>query len=241
MADVTIADVTIGEKSMKDDFGAYLQTREISFPEMKQYTIEVPGRDGVLDFTEAFGEVKYNNRLLNFTFVVEDVYNYNPTLMALANHLHGSKYQIRITDDPDYHYYGRCKITSFSVDQTIGFLEIECDCDPYKYKNDVTSTGEINITTSTQTIPLVNNGRMRIMPKIVVIADPEISDLDVEINYNPVGYQEDENNPQYSLTVHIGEGETIITDLQLITETKHITITGSDACTINFIYQEGDL
>ena len=52
------------------DFGLIRSNAEIGSPAPKTSTVDVEGADGVLDFTEYFGEVLYENRELTFDFQV---------------------------------------------------------------------------------------------------------------------------------------------------------------------------
>ena len=50
------------------DFGLVLTSQEIGLPAPKTYIVEIEGRNGSLDLSESFGEIKYENRELKFTF-----------------------------------------------------------------------------------------------------------------------------------------------------------------------------
>ena len=57
-------------KDSYSHFGLIRSGAEIGTPEVRKSTVEVEGMDGVLDFTEYFGEPIYENREINFEFQV---------------------------------------------------------------------------------------------------------------------------------------------------------------------------
>ena len=62
--------IKIGEKHTYDDWGLVCTRIEISDPEQKTYFVEIPGRDGVIDLSEALvGDVKYGNREIRMEFI----------------------------------------------------------------------------------------------------------------------------------------------------------------------------
>ena len=126
--------VTFGTKHSYDDLDLVLSSKEIGLPEPKTETVDVPGINGELDLTEELtGEVTYENRTLTFTFtVLNAVKRWSSKLSEVCNYLHGQKMKVILDDDPDYYYYGRCKVDSYSSDQAVGTIVIEVDADPHK-------------------------------------------------------------------------------------------------------------
>lgn len=113
----------------------------LSPPEPKTTTVEVPGRDGVLDLTESLiGDVTYGNRSMTFTFLIVDLEQFEVVKTQVSNALHGRKFNFEMTMDPGYTYTGRFKINSYTHTATwshgiCGFIEVEIDADPYKLKS----------------------------------------------------------------------------------------------------------
>ena len=57
--------ITVGEESFHtgNDLDLVQETKEISNPSVQTYTVQVPGRDGLLNLTKSLtGRVCYNNR-----------------------------------------------------------------------------------------------------------------------------------------------------------------------------------
>lgn len=161
------------------DFGLILVSQNIETPNPKTITVSINGRDGDLDLTEAFGEVKYNNRKLKFTFsCVEQLTDWEKRKTQVADFLHGQKMKITTWSDPEFYYVGRCKVDEYNSSKSQGKIVISCDCEPYKYKQNITT---ISLVSGTNTI---NNGRM------TVFADLTCS-YEVTINntvYSPETY-----------------------------------------------------
>lgn len=113
----------------------------LSPPEPKTTTVEIPGRDGVLDLTESLiGDVTYNNRSMTFTFLIVDLEQFEVVKTQVSNALHGRKFNFEMSMDPGYTYTGRFKITSYTHMATwnhgiCGYIEVEIDAEPYKLKS----------------------------------------------------------------------------------------------------------
>ena len=150
-----------------DTYGLILSSQEIGLPSVKTKFIDIDGRNGSLDMTEAFDEVLYGNRTLTFTFnVVSDIYAWDELRTRIADDLHGRRCQITIYSDSYFHYVGqvpidlshyyigRCMIDKYQSSKGLGTIVIKCICDPFKYDwgkiKDIT-LGTTEITTVTET------------------------------------------------------------------------------------------
>ena len=51
-----------------DDLNLLLESKEIEVPTAKTEYVEVPGSDGKIDFSEFFGEIKYEDRKIKLDF-----------------------------------------------------------------------------------------------------------------------------------------------------------------------------
>ncbi len=163
--------VTFSEKNSYSDFGLLLKSREIGEAEPRTNYVDVPARDGVLDFTEAFGEVKYKNRKHVFVFqYVGSDKDWLPTMSALNNYINGQKHLIYF--EANYYWVGRCFVKTVQSNNGIREVTIECDCEPYKYKLADTI---INIKTDgTEVVRSVINDRKTVTPKITVLSGEPI-------------------------------------------------------------------
>ena len=133
--------VKFGGLHSYDEWGLILTEKELKSPDIKTYTVELEGSNGVLDFTDFFGAVKYENRQLTFSFIKPNITpdGFLSLYSLVQNALHGKKMQVILDDDPAYFYYGRVSINDWKSNKGIGEIVIEVDAEPYKYK--VSRTG----------------------------------------------------------------------------------------------------
>lgn len=112
-----------------------MNAKKIGTPPPKVETIDIPGGDGVLDLTEAFGDVKYQNRKLSFDFsTIAPKSQFMDVFSRVQNLLHGRRMDIRLSDDPGWYYTGRVSVNEWKADKAVGTFTVDCDCEPYKYK-----------------------------------------------------------------------------------------------------------
>ena len=131
--------ITFGEYHSYRDLQLVIADKTIGAPSPKVETIDIPGGDGVLDLTEVFGEVKYNNRRLSFecsTIVPKT--QFLTLFSRVQNLLHGKRMMITLDDDPVWYYIGRITVSDWKADKRVGKLTIDCDCEPFKYKKQKT-------------------------------------------------------------------------------------------------------
>ena len=165
--------VQFGNKHTYDDWDLVLTNKSLGLPVPKTSSVEVEGADGSIDTSEVLsGEIKFNNRKLEFEFTMTTDYEeYNELITEIANHLHGRKLKITLDEDDDYYYLGRCQINEWSSDKRVGKIVISCDCEPYKYSvRPTTITAKINGTTYVKVV----GKRMTVTPIIEVSNDMEI-------------------------------------------------------------------
>lgn len=128
--------VTFGNIHSYDDLGLFMSDRPtIQLPEAKLFTVDIPGGDGYADLTESLvGEVKYENRELEFNFMIPaDIDEQAEVYTKVYNAIHGKKLKIVLDEDPEYYYVGRCSIKPKTKDAVMEFT-IKADCEPYKYE-----------------------------------------------------------------------------------------------------------
>ena len=176
-----------------DNFSLILTSKTIGQPTIKTEYVEVLGADGQLDLTEAFGDIKYNNRKLTFVFsVIEANEDWATIYSRVLNTFHGRKMKIVLDDDPEFYYLGRVNVSDYLSSKRIGTITIEIDAEPYKYKQNLTIVTR-NIS-GTLTVDFYNS-RKNVIPKFVTNAQ-------VQIVYN--------NGNTYTIT---GSGTHIIPNI----------------------------
>lgn len=106
------------------DRGLLTLTIDVQPPEPKYVYIEIAGRDGVLDMSEAVaGRVTYSLAELKFAFRVVDN-DCKAIVNEIIDELHGKKKIITVSDDLGHEYEGRCTVNvtedkSYYIDFTV--------------------------------------------------------------------------------------------------------------------------
>lgn len=201
-----------------NDFSLILTSKTIGQPIIKTEYVEVLGSDGQLDLTEAFGDIKYNNRKLTFVFSIkEDKEDYLTLYSGILSNIHGKKMKIVLDDDPNFYYIGRVNVSDYNSSKRIGNITIEVDAEPYKYKQIFTIVTRTVSGTLTVDYP---NLRKQVIPKFVTNAA-------VTITYN---------GNTYTIS---GSGTHIIPNIIFKRGINTLTLTGTASVAVH--YQEGDL
>ena len=210
--------ITFGEYHSYNDFDLILSSKSIEAPSAKTETIDIPGADGVLDFTEFFGETKYNNRKLTFNF--SSIVHYSEQLAqdsTVKNALHGKRVKIILDADSDFYYVGRINVGNWANEKNIGKLTITCDCEPWKYKINPTI---ISATITDSGTVSLSNLRRSVSPKIS-------TDAPITVAWTGGSASLDSGNNWLIPELVLKAGET------------PLTITGT--ANVKFEYQEGSL
>ena len=159
--------VTFDEKNSYTDFGLILSEKTIGEAEPRFNYIDVPARDGHLDLTEAFGEVKYKSRPLTFYLqYIGPEKEWPAAMSALSNYLNGKKRKIYFEEN--YYWHGRCVVGAVASKKGIREVEIECDCEPYKLK--IQSTVVEVEASGAAVVKTIMNDRKTVTPHIAVIS-----------------------------------------------------------------------
>lgn len=199
------------------DLKLLMTEKEIGAPEVKQYTLDIEGADGQLDYTDYFGEPKYQNVQHQFTFEsIQPRNDFLTQFSTVKNAIHGKKGRIILDDDPSFFYVGRCFVSKFTNEKCIGHITVECDCEPYKYKMEKTVVSKAIAGTETVTL---TNGRKRAVPTITTTAVMTISFGGGSWTTNA--------------------GTFTIPELELVEGDNFVTVTGTGE--ITFTWQEGML
>lgn len=109
---------------------------DISAPEIDTKYIEVPGRNGDIDASEALtGYPTYRNRTITATYDILDrnYAGWQGAYSEIAGRLHGRKGQMIFTDtDPYYYWEGRFSVSSKKINKMYSEIVIELNTYPYK-------------------------------------------------------------------------------------------------------------
>ena len=209
--------IRFGDVHSYDDLRLILTEKEMGAQAVKTRKIDIEGADGALDLTDFFGEPKYEDVTHKFQFASIVPYaEFQTQYSTIKNAIHGKKMRIILDDDPLFYWMGRCHVSGFTNEKSIGQVDVECDCEPYKLK--LEKTGVTRAVNGTDNIVLTN-GRKRAVPTITTTAA-------MTIGYGSGSWS-------------IGAGSYTIPELELTHGVNTVTVTGTG--TITFEWQEGDL
>lgn len=114
----------------------------IGEPEMVTNYVEVAGRNGLLDLSEAVtGFPTYTSRKIHIEVGgKEDRMDWDGIISNLRNQVHGRKCKIIFDNDPNFYWLGRVTLDDFDRVRELGTFSINMKADPVKYA--VTSSNE---------------------------------------------------------------------------------------------------
>lgn len=138
-------------------------------PEPKTYTVDIPGGNGSIDLTDFLtGDVAYKDRKASFLLASIYPTDFNVLKSRLLGHIHGKRFDFKITNEPEFTYNGRFKIVKadyalFSGGK-VGTIELEAECRPYKNRDRQRYT----INAIGGVIAVIPSGRKPVRPTITV-------------------------------------------------------------------------
>lgn len=142
-----------------DDWGLVMNEKIIGTPTLKNKTVELNDRDGVLDSTTALrGVPSYEARELRFDFEYLDApEDWTKLFTEIRGFLHGRRVMIQEPDDDDYYYLGRVEVGDPKGGLVKNFT-VTVKADTWKYKNGDPTTVTRTVSTGSK-ISLVNDWR----------------------------------------------------------------------------------
>lgn len=146
----------------QENFGLLPVSVDMEAPKAQTYIVQVPGRNGSLDYTEYLtgGQVTYSDRIMVITMYCFAEDSQLPQMEAACrNALHGKKMNITLDCDPGYYYRGRLSV-EWTSEVNIDVATITATCDPYKYKDSPTVkefdvSGSLSVTLANDRMPTV--------------------------------------------------------------------------------------
>ena len=213
-----MSDIRFGTKWAHADYGLIVAPYAIPLPEPQTNFVGIPGRDGALDLSEAFGAVRYTDRVIKLTLYARAPFD---TLLAsFAADVHGRRMNVIFDRDPAYYYDAR--ITIEDVERHWGYCELSLECRAKPYKLEQFETTITVLPTGTTTVTLTNT-RMPVVPSITVSAEMTLAFTISEKDY----------------TVTLPAGTHTVPSLVLMEGDTKIEITGTGRVT--FTYRKGAL
>ena len=136
-----------------DEWGV-VSTFSITPPEVVTRYIEIPGRNGMIDASEALtGYPTYSDRELSVQLLIVDktADEFQKIYDDIYASLHGQRLDASVPHDEGYHYTGRWAVSSINHEtRNVRTIDLICQCEPYAKKDSVTSktisTGSLEVS-----------------------------------------------------------------------------------------------
>ena len=192
---MTVANLRFGNFNSYQDYLLNISELEIGQPELHQKYIDIPFRNGSLDFTDLYGASSYSDRIIRVKFqtsliatiTTSEVYGMYDSIVS---EIFGVGIQELEIDNIEGVFTGRCiSISPVTLFQYGGEIEVQFRCNPFRVSKDyvgctdiwdefypfnqhVFSDCEHDNVTSEINARLFNNSVVPIRPVIVVTDQP---------------------------------------------------------------------
>ena len=213
-----MSDIRFGTKWARADYGLIVAPYSIPMPEPQTNFVEIPGRDGALDLSEAFGTVRYADRIIPLTLYVRAPFD--ALISAFAADVHGRRMNVIFDRDPTYYFDAR--VTVEDVERHAGYCELSLKCRAKPYKLEHFETTITVLPAGSATVTLTNT-RMPVVPSITVSAE-----MTIEFTIGGLVY-----------TINLSIGSHVVPLLVLLEGDTEVEITGTGS--ITFAYRKGAL
>lgn len=103
-------------------------------PAVSMSFLNNPGGDGVLDFTDSLtGHPIIGGREGQWEFTVLNGYrHWRDTYSTILNYLHGRRFRVVLSDDPEYYYMARFTVDEWQSEEARSTITLKYVADPYK-------------------------------------------------------------------------------------------------------------
>lgn len=198
----------------------------ISVPDANLNMIDVPGRNGKLDLTNALGIVTYGNRNVWFSsLMIDPTENLVKKFSDLINKYHGQRCKVVFDAEPEYYYDGRCSVSRKQIDKTYQIITFDFDADPFKYPVQVTDENWLwnPFNFETGVIRKYNNIVVSGSKTIDVIAyeQPETPKFRVSLDVGQSSMRMTYNEETYSLNNGLNSFPAIVIQSEDVHEDLH--------------------
>lgn len=160
-------EVIFGSVRSYTQFGLWLTDVDIGIPEPRRMTVDVPGRDGILDLAGAlYSKAVFKNRKITLDFAMADYQRRWISLFsAIVTAIHARQLQVVIQPDTGYYWDAFATVDFARCDRNKGAVRVVLDAYPYKYK-----AAETTVTANASysgTIVTLANSQMPAKPKFL--------------------------------------------------------------------------
>ena len=210
-----MSDIRFGTTWARTDYGLIVAPYAIPMPEPQTNFVEIPGRDGALDLSEAFGTVRYADRIISLTLYARAPFG--ATVSAFAADVHGRRMSVIFDRDPTYYYDAR--VTVEDVERHVGYCELslKCRAKPYKLEHFETTITVLPAGSATATL---TNARKPVVPTLTVSAGMTLTFAITGVVY----------------TINLSAGSHVVPSLVLLEGDTEVEIMGTGS--IMFAYRK---
>lgn len=116
------------------DLGMILSSAEIEAAKPKTAKLDVMGRSGSIDLTEALGSIAYSDRAIELSFTADPREGAEERAWSAAARLTGKQWRIRLEREKGRYYVGRVTDVSVKTKRGVTKLGVSITAEPYKYE-----------------------------------------------------------------------------------------------------------
>lgn len=154
-----------------NDLGLVLTSKDLATPKVQTHKVEIPGRNGALDMSEALtGEPTYDNRTLKFSFFGDGSREEVLDLIDIMTNYNGKWVTIIVEDLTDWYYEGRAEV---SIKDKYRYVEIDLTIDAQPFRQ-LVNPKLLSYTNVSALEISINNEGVSIIPTITVSTDTTI-------------------------------------------------------------------
>lgn len=154
-----------------NDLDLVQEEKKIEKPKIQSYTVEVPGRNGLLNLTKGLtGRVTYNNRNLSFRYFGTGKRSQLLELDTFMSKYHGQTIRIIDDDYPSHYYEGEANVET-DIKGNYIIISLTVDAQPFRLK--LTPTIYSRTISGTMRLELENES-IEVFPVITVTAETTI-------------------------------------------------------------------
>ena len=167
-----------------DALGLLFYNYEMTIPEVQEHKLSVPGRDGEIDLTSAYGKEAYLNRTVTlFLCDTSDMKRRRETQSAITTAIHGKRNNLVISDSPLHTIKGRWGV---EVEELPNITKYTITGDCYPFRNRGTHTYRINAAGG---VTIALEGGDKHTRPVIEVASPAVIEYEGRTwNLNPGAY-----------------------------------------------------
>jgi hypothetical protein len=151
-----------------------LAALELTDPEYQAYFVDVPGRDGPLDYSTALtdGEPRYGRRTLTATLELSEGTREErgACIGHMINTLDGRRWNIQHPDHPGRYLSGRVQVKQQYNNTAHAAVTVSAICDPWLYSR-TERAYTLTAASAAKDLTLVNNGYRVLVPQVEITGD----------------------------------------------------------------------